>query len=961
MKSKNSKGKSGADAYKKAKALAGGGKATNALMAVNAASKTLDAVNPQDTEMKYGSNEYFDKMNNASQGFNAATSALSAVPGVGGAIGTGLSSYKSIANLIDPKDAYGVSKKGAFSQIVGQYFRPAETVQSIVRDFKNKDVSLRTAAKLFVGGGRLINDENAIERAKLKQQYEQNQNQSDYDTQKTIGNAMTNMNVSDAIANRNAGVTGYKTMYNPNPTLKQAELDMPELSGYGKWFEKKGYAKGGEIKGKGTAKSDSIKAKVEEGAFVVPAENAEKAKAIKEELLESPADEKAELEHKNGVSVKLSDGEYMFTKEEAEELKNMGIDLYKEFAPNSDDLKGLKDGGLTSEKAKIILREGVANGKSLTPAQTRFMGWVAGGRKAKGGIVGYKEGGEVKEYANGGESTSGNEPDLGNNKFESIRKQAEDDLKKKYPNKKVEVVYKGDYRSFDDQNKSFKSGASTTKSSLHQVGGARDFNIIIDGRVLGNSPSDLKIYKDYVWKAAENNGAYHLKEDGFGSTDPYHISLVEEKGDGTAFKRLIENYPALADTDNFKQAIKFAEEQKSKNPKDTTYDGLLAAKEFVASKAAQTNDDFDASFAANVQKANTNLVKVNNSTTDVKTKSTTNTQSSGNKSFDKTINDLLKKDYKEVSDVDKSIAQLNELQAKNKAMGLPYNTSIQNAVQQLNIIKPKIERAATHAKVMGEKTDDIETMAANLKKMGATDAEINAFKTASYKNPYGSNEIGKRYDKIASSVASRKTAAAGADARNELSTEAKSFYRQRQIDATKQLELAKLNPQDYTAEQIAQFKSDADKANLMQSNIDEAVKNGGLQLKAVRDAYYQDRGVKPSVPTSQNNTSTTGTPYVPIGVVANNSTSKKGVNYFNPEQIDLTAPVAKTPTPVVTNPKPTVNPYKAKPAISANTTPLGQPKVDYTTIETPDVNMGTADWVNRDGEVTPPETIAAVS
>ena len=499
-----------------------------------------------------------------------------------------------------------------------------------------------------------------------------------------------------------------------------------------------GYAKGGEIKGKGTAKSDSIKAKVEKGAFIVPAENAEKAKAIKEELLESPADEKAELEHKNGVSVKLSDGEYMFTKEEAEELKNMGIDLYKEFAPNSDDLKGLKDGGLTSEKAKIILREGVANGKSLTPAQTRFMGWVAGGRKAKGGIVGYKEGGEVKEYANGGESTSGNEPDLGNNKFESIRKQAEDDLKKKYPNKKVEVVYKGDYRSFDDQNKSFKSGASTTKSSLHQVGGARDFNIIIDGRVLGNSPSDLKIYKDYVWKAAENNGAYHLKEDGFGSTDPYHISLVEEKGDGTAFKRLIENYPALADTDNFKQAIKFAEEQKSKNPKDTTYDGLLAAKEFVASKAAQTNDDFDASFAANVQKANTNLVKVNNSTTDVKTKSTTNTQSSGNKSFDKTINDLLKKDYKEVSDVDKSIAQLNELQAKNKAMGLPYNTSIQNAVQQLNIIKPKIERAATHAKVMGEKTDDIETMAANLKKIGASDSEINAFKTASYKNPYDS-------------------------------------------------------------------------------------------------------------------------------------------------------------------------------------------------------------------------------
>ena len=41
-------------------------------------------------------------------------------------------------------------------------------------------------------------------------------------------------------------------------------------------------------------------------------------------------------------------------------------------------------------------------GLSLTPLQARYMGWVAGGRKANGGIVGYKEGGEVKEYGAGG-------------------------------------------------------------------------------------------------------------------------------------------------------------------------------------------------------------------------------------------------------------------------------------------------------------------------------------------------------------------------------------------------------------------------------------------------------------------------------------------------------------------------------------------------------------------------------
>ena len=76
----------------------------------------------------------------------------------------------------------------------------------------------------------------------------------------------------------------------------------------------------------------------------------------------------------------------------------------------------------------------------------------------------------------------------------------------------------------------------------------------------------------------------------------------------------------------------------------------------------------------------------------------------------------------------------------------------------------------------------------------------------------------------------------------------------------------------------------------------------------------------------------------------NATTGKRGVNYFNPEQIDITTPVATT-KPTVTNPAPKVNPYKAKPAISANTTP--------------DVTFDPTAWANRDGEVTPPETIAA--
>lgn len=44
-------------------------------------------------------------------------------------------------------------------------------------------------------------------------------------------------------------------------------------------------------------------------------------------------------------------------------------------------------GGLTSHKAKIMLKEGMANGEPLTDKQKRYFGWVAGGRKQAGGIA----------------------------------------------------------------------------------------------------------------------------------------------------------------------------------------------------------------------------------------------------------------------------------------------------------------------------------------------------------------------------------------------------------------------------------------------------------------------------------------------------------------------------------------------------------------------------------------------
>jgi len=162
-------------------------------------------------------------------------------------------------------------------------------------------------------------------------------------------------------------------------------------------------------------------------------------------------------------------------------------------------------------------------------------------------------------------------------KYEALRVKAEKRLKELYPDSDVQVIYHGETRSKEEQNKHKKSGASTTNASLHMVGGARDFNIKIDGKVLGNSEKDFKIYKDVLWKAAEESGFHHLDEDGFGRTDPYHIGLVKEKGDGTAFERLFKEYPSLTKEKNVKDSIEDLRAYQEKNPNDTAYTNILSA------------------------------------------------------------------------------------------------------------------------------------------------------------------------------------------------------------------------------------------------------------------------------------------------------------------------------------------------------------------------------------------------
>jgi hypothetical protein len=120
-----------------------------------------------------------------------------------------------------------------------------------------------------------------------------------------------------------------------------------------------GLAKGGKVVGAGTGTSDSIKAKVEEGSFIVPAKNAPIAKEISEKVLMKAPQRKAQLKQDGGEVVKLSNGEYMFTPEEVAELEAKGINLdalapearkdLDEYMKCGGEVKGYAKGGTVGD------------------------------------------------------------------------------------------------------------------------------------------------------------------------------------------------------------------------------------------------------------------------------------------------------------------------------------------------------------------------------------------------------------------------------------------------------------------------------------------------------------------------------------------------------------------------------------------------------------------------------------
>jgi hypothetical protein len=323
--------------------------------------------------------ETYSGTNKAVQG-GASAALNAAVPGAGTALGLGLTAkdtYQSKASEIDPTTGKYIDKdkaKRAGLADVALSFTPigmADTLTDKSLSWKDKGLSLATHG--------LFNDTDALKSAF------QNKDLS-------LGDKLKTASMFGNVDRNEAKWAGDVTRAN---NLEKSTENINEAMRKRAMGE---FADGGKITGKGGPKSDDIKAKMKSGSFIVPAENADKAEMLREKVLKKAPNKKANLQQKGGVDVMLSNGEHAFSPEEVAELKKYGYDV-DALAPNSDDKKAMKSGGLTPEKAKTMLRDNQANGKPLTPLQKRYFGFIAGGghpHKAEGGLL-YSDGGRVRQ------------------------------------------------------------------------------------------------------------------------------------------------------------------------------------------------------------------------------------------------------------------------------------------------------------------------------------------------------------------------------------------------------------------------------------------------------------------------------------------------------------------------------------------------------------------------------------
>ncbi|MBP8113806.1 MAG: hypothetical protein KAY50_00545 [Chitinophagaceae bacterium] len=116
--------------------------------------------------------------------------------------------------------------------------------------------------------------------------------------------------------------------------FKGGQVTSPNVEKGKQAVNRQGLAVGGPVEGAGTGTSDDVEAKLNPGDFVVPASNAKIAEQLRQ-MYFGKSDEVTHGDKKGTAPVALSNGEHVFTKAEADVLKQNGINLDM-LAPNAE-------------------------------------------------------------------------------------------------------------------------------------------------------------------------------------------------------------------------------------------------------------------------------------------------------------------------------------------------------------------------------------------------------------------------------------------------------------------------------------------------------------------------------------------------------------------------------------------------------------------------------------------------
>ena len=281
----------------------------------------------------YGSEYYGSQQKTGNQGEDVRDAALSAV-GKTGNVGRVIAGGAAIGDQIgkpikaesEQMDAQGnlVNEgKAQRNAIVGGLFSPS------------KALSARSSYK---GGYTDITGKGYTQNLEKLAKAEINQQQ-----------------IESGLAARDAGEEFQTGTVNSNKPVKKKGI----LSGLN--FK----ANGGTIKGKGDGKSDSILSKINgvgipAGSFITPAENNDKAKAIRANILGENPNKVAQFKKEGGetAEVAVSNGEHLFTPKEKKKITNLlGEEILEELAPNAEEENDEMNRGGDVKKLKEELRQ----------------------------------------------------------------------------------------------------------------------------------------------------------------------------------------------------------------------------------------------------------------------------------------------------------------------------------------------------------------------------------------------------------------------------------------------------------------------------------------------------------------------------------------------------------------------------------------------------------------------------